>query len=74
VLEYAAENNWIVVSHDVNSMSAAAYDRLSIGAEMNGLLLVHQRDPISPIIDSLVLIWSASQAEEWVGRVEFLPL
>jgi hypothetical protein len=25
-------------------------------------------------IESLLLIWAASEAEEWAGHVEFLPL
>jgi hypothetical protein len=41
---------------------------------MHGLLLVHQREPIGPTIDSLVLIWTASEAEEWIGLIEYLPL
>jgi hypothetical protein len=74
VLQFAARENWIVVSHDVNSMTAAAFGLLTSNQAMHGLLLVHQSDPIAPIIDSLVLIWSASEAEEWSGLVEFLPL
>jgi hypothetical protein len=53
IIEYAARHNWLVVSHDVNSMTAAAYDRLANGTTMNGLLLVHQRQAILPIIESL---------------------
>ena len=29
---------------------------------------------MATILDSLILIWSASEAEEWIGLVEFLPL
>jgi hypothetical protein len=74
ILEHAARENWIVVSHDVNTIRAAAYARLAAGLEMNGLLLAHQRTPVSPIIECLLLIWSATEAEEWSGLVEFLPL
>jgi hypothetical protein len=74
VLQFAARENWIVVSHDVNSMTSAAFGLLAAGEAMHGLLLVHQGDPIAPILDSLILIWSASEAEEWMGLVEFLPL
>jgi hypothetical protein len=38
------------------------------------LLLVHQRTPVAPVIDSLILIWAANEAEEWAGQVTFLPL
>ena len=74
VLRFAAGEGLIVVSHDVNSMTAAAFALLEAGEPMQGLLLVHQLSPIAPIIDSIVLIWSASEAEEWIGTVEFLPL
>jgi hypothetical protein len=36
------------------------------------LLLVRQSDAISPILDSLILIWSASEAKEWTGVVGVL--
>jgi predicted nuclease of predicted toxin-antitoxin system len=74
ILAYAARERLIVVSHDVTTMSAAAELLLAAGQPMNGLLLVHQFYPIAPIIESLVLIWAASEAEEWDGRVRFLPL
>lgn len=73
VLQFAAREHWTVVSHDINSMTAAATEVLAAGEPMCGLLLVHQREPIGPTIDSLVLIWSESGAEEWVGLIEFLP-
>jgi hypothetical protein len=25
-------------------------------------------------VESLLLIWAASEAEEWAGQVEFLPI
>ena len=41
VLDFAARENWIVVSHDVNTMREATAARLAAGLPMNGLLLVH---------------------------------
>jgi hypothetical protein len=40
---------------------------------MSGLLMVKQTDPVGSIIASLILIWSASEAEEWQNHVCFLP-
>lgn len=74
VLAYAAAGRWIVLSHDVNTMTAAARDRLAAGQPLSGLLLVRQRALPGPIIDSLILIWAASEAEEWVDQVRFLPV
>src|SRR5262249_40552561 len=64
VLAYAADQGFLVVSHDINTMPSAAYTRMSAGQKMAGLLMVKQSDPVGPAIASLVLIWSASEAEE----------
>jgi hypothetical protein len=36
--------------------------------------MVQQTLPIRPVIESIVLIWSASQLEEWKNQVVYLPL
>lgn len=74
VLEYSARNGFIVVSHDVGTMPAAAEARLAAGEPMPGLLVVRQRQPIPPVVESLVTIWAASEAEEWESVVTYLPL
>jgi hypothetical protein len=74
VLAYAAEHGFLIVSHDVNTMPAHAYARAAGESLMRGLFMVRQTEPIGPVIDSLVLIWSASEAEEWENQVRFLPL
>jgi hypothetical protein len=74
VLEYAADNQLIVVSHDVNTMSAEAYTRIRAGAPVAGLLMVKQSEPVGRVIDDMILIWSASEMMEWQNVVAFLPL
>jgi hypothetical protein len=74
ILDYAESERLLVVSHDVNTMPAAAYARLSDGRSFPGLLMVQQTLPISSIIESLMLIWSVSELEEWQGQIVFLPL
>jgi hypothetical protein len=74
VLAFAAAEGFIVVSHDVNTMPAAAWNRLDDGEEFGGLLMVRQTEPVGKVIENLLLIWSATDAEEWQGLVEFLPI
>ena len=74
VLDYAAHHNLIIVSHDANTMTAHAYDRVAQAKKMSGLFVVQQKSPIGPVVSSLVLIWSATDLEEWEGRVQYLPL
>ena len=73
VLAFANQERYIVVSHDVNSMTAAAKLRMESGLRMDGLLLIKQQFVFRPIIESLALVWSDSEAEEWHNVVEFLP-
>ena len=73
VLDYAATHQLIIVSHDVNTMPAAAYARIHAGMPVAGLFMVKQSEPVRRIIADLILIWSASEAEEWQNTVSFLP-
>jgi hypothetical protein len=74
VLEFAAVNRLLVLSHDVNTMTAAAYARINANLDMPGILIVRQTQPLAAIIDDLFLIWSTSEAEEWARQVWFLPI
>ena len=74
VLAYAAAEGFLVVSHDVNTMIDEAFSRLAAGEPLSGLFMVHQRSAIAPVIESLVLIWSASETEEWRGQIVYLPI
>jgi predicted nuclease of predicted toxin-antitoxin system len=74
ILDTASRAGLLTISHDVNTMSAAAFDRLNSGKPMNGLILVKQSLPIGLAIHDLLLIWDSSEAEEWNGVVQYLPL
>jgi predicted nuclease of predicted toxin-antitoxin system len=74
ILSYAAAGGWLVLSHDFNTMTATANEFMAAGKPMNGLVVAHQRSAIAAVIDSLVLIWSASEAEEYVNRIQYLPM
>jgi hypothetical protein len=39
-----------------------------------GVIIVSQRLPVEVVIEELLLIWSASSAEEWIDRIAKLPL
>src|SRR6266511_2252680 len=74
VLEYADTRGLLVVSHDVNTMMAAAVDRLREGPGISGLFLVPQNRPTRSVAEALLLIWAASEAEEWRDKIVYLPL
>ena len=74
ILDHAHREQLLVVSHDVNTMSAAAAQRTADGLGMSGLLMVPQSVPVSEVIESLLLIWSLIDSEEWRDRIVYLPL
>jgi hypothetical protein len=74
VLEFAASQGLLVVSHDVNTMTAHAAARISSGQTLPGIFLAHQSESVGTVIEELILIWTASEAEEWVNQVTFLPI
>lgn len=73
VLKYASLHGMAVLSHDVNTMIEVAATRIRDGEPMHGLFVTDQRGPLAPVIESLVVIWVASEAEEWQGRIVYLP-
>lgn len=74
VLEYAASQALILLTHDENTMIAAAYGRVAAGLPMAGVFVSHQDDPVGPIIEGLLLLWGASEMEEWRDRVIYVPV
>lgn len=74
VLAWAASENRILLTHDVNTMSKYAYERLAAGLFMPGVFEVSTNLPIGQAIEELILIIGASESEEWVGQVRHLPL
>ena len=73
ILEFAANDNRIVVTHDVNTMHSAAVYRMNSGLSMPGVFFVHQQSNIVDIIDDLELICECSIQAEWCDRLEYIP-
>jgi hypothetical protein len=73
VLAYACRMSLCVVSHDVNTMPTAATRLLASGRSFPGMFMIRQSTPLRTAIDSLVLVWSASEQKEWHNLVVFLP-
>lgn len=74
VLLRAAEQGRILVSHDENSMPRYFRDFVATGNQSPGMLIVPQDAPIGAVIESIVLPWIASDADEWNDRIVWLPL
>lgn len=73
-LIWALENQRVVISHDVNTMTDAANQRLKNGESIFGLILVPQELPIGDAITELEIIIKCSEEAEFEDLVLFLPI
>ncbi len=74
VLEWAAQQGRVVLTHDVATMTNFAYDRMQAGLAMPGLFEVSRRVSVGLAIEEILLIAECSLEGEWEGQVRFLPL
>jgi len=74
VLLLAAEQGGMLISHDEKSLPGHFGDLLAAGNEGGGVLIVPQGAPIGAVIESIAMLWAASDAAEWKDRIEWLPL
>lgn len=74
VLEWAATENRIVLTHDIQTMIGFAVQRVATGAKMPGLFVVEKRPALGKVIESLMILAECSRDDEWEGKVVFLPL
>lgn len=74
VLEWAAQNKRVLLTHDVSTMTAYAYARVRGGKSMPGVFEVGRNIPTSVAIEDILLLAECSLEGEWEGQVRYLPL
>jgi len=74
VLEWAAKEGRILLTHDLDTMTKYANDRIEQGLPLAGVIFVRDTLPIAKVIDDLLTVLVASEAGEWENRTDFLPL
>jgi len=73
VLQIAAEQNRILASHDLSDDTEIS-PAIRHAASQPRRHLNPQKLPLCKAKEQLLLIWLASEAEEWVNQIRFLPL
>lgn len=74
VLDWAAQEGRILLTHDARTLSRFAGERVAAGLPMPGVFQVEQSAGIGQIIEDLLLLVECSLEGEWDGRILFLPL
>lgn len=73
VMGIAADSGRILVSHDRKTMPAHL-SRFRETRSSAGIIIVLQDLDIGAAIEDLLLIWAATDSQEWLNHLGFIPL
>jgi predicted nuclease of predicted toxin-antitoxin system len=73
VLDIAAREGRILVSHDHQTMPVHFANFIAT-QQSPGVFLLSQGVLIRIAVEELLIIWEASEAEEWANTLQYLPL
>jgi len=74
VLEWAAIENRLMLTHDASTMTKYAYQRAANNQPMPGIIEAGQDVPIGRAIEDILILANCSFDGEWEGQVIHLPL
>jgi len=74
ILEWAAQEGRVLLTHDVSTITRYAYERVHAGKPMPGVFEVSRNVPVGVAIEDILLLAEYSQVGEWEGQVRYLPL
>jgi hypothetical protein len=74
ILEWAAREDRVLLTHDAKTITKYAYERVLAGQRMPGVFELVRTLPFGRAIEEILLIAQASFEGEWEGQVRYLPL
>ena len=74
VLEWAAQEKRVLLTHDVATMTHHAHERVLAGKPMPGIFEVSRDISVGRVIEDVLLLAEYSLDGEWEGQVRYLPL
>ncbi len=74
ILEWAAQANRVLLTHDVTTITKYAYDRVRLGQAMPGVFEISRSIATNVVIEDILLLAEYSLEGEWEGQVRYLPL
>ena len=69
----AARDGRILVTHDRKTMPKHFAEFIATDTSA-GVIVVPQKLAVNAAVEDLILIWGASESEEWINRIKSLPL
>ena len=72
VLQWAADDERVLLTHDVNSMPRHCRERWDDGDMIAGIIYVERIIPIGPAIERILALLNESNQADWLDRVEYV--
>ena len=74
LLAWSAEQNRIVLTHDVQTLVGFAYERVQNSQSMPGVIVIHETISLGQIINDLSIMIGASTSEDFENQVKYIPI
>ncbi len=74
LLEWAANEDRLILTHDASTMTKYAYERVVDNLPMPGVIEAGQDIPFGRAIEDILLLANCSLENEWEGQAIYLPL
>jgi hypothetical protein len=74
ILEWAANTDRVLLIHDVSTITKYAYERVSAGHHMPGVIEVGRNVPLGTAISEILYIAEVCERGELEGQIIYLPL
>ena len=74
VLEWAAREKRVLLTHDVSTITRHAIDRIETGQSMPGVFEIDDAARIGRVIEDILLLAELSLEGEWEGQIGYVPL
>ncbi|MDZ8261609.1 DUF5615 family PIN-like protein [Nostoc sp. ChiQUE01b] len=73
ILDWAAQEGCILLTHDVSTITRYAYDRVRQGQTMPGVIEISLDASVGRVIEDILVLVKCSQEGELEGQVQYLP-
>lgn len=74
ILEWAAKEDRVLLTHDVTTITKYAYERAEVGKYMPGVIEVSRKVPLGTAISEILYISEVCEHGELNGQIIYLPL
>jgi hypothetical protein len=73
VLEWAAQEGRVILTHDKKTFVPYANQRVAAGQPLPGVCMVQSTAPVGVAINDILLLLAGTAEEEWEGQVWYVP-